>query len=91
MDKLCRRYGSQGQANQFRAELSARRRGRNETLQSLYQDISRLIALAYEGARSSHTDAFAIDAFLKALEDPELSIKIRELGASRFGRGVPAR
>ena len=30
-EKLCRRYGSQGQANQFRAELSARRRGRNET------------------------------------------------------------
>ena len=37
------------------------------------------MALSYTGPRSPHADIFAIEAFLTALEDDELAIKVREL------------
>lgn len=78
VDKLDKRYGSQGQGDSFRAELAKRYRGRNESLLNYFQDISRLIGLAYEGPRSSHTNLFAIEAFLKGLGNDEIAVKIRE-------------
>jgi len=36
------------------------------------------MALAYEGAKSHHTDLFAVEAFLVALNDYDLADKIRE-------------
>ena len=77
--KLERRFGSEGQANLYRAELNMRRREKGESLQSLSQDISRLVALSFAGPRSPHADILAIEAFLKALDDEEMAIKIREL------------
>jgi len=56
-------------------------RGPTESLLLLHQDILRLISLAYayEGPKSTHTNAFAVDAFLKALGNHEIANKIREL------------
>jgi len=44
---LKNRYGTQDQTECYRLELKARKRRKNESLQSLYNDICRLMALAY--------------------------------------------
>ena len=62
----------------FKNELRFRRRARGESLRKLAQDIQRLMALAYTGERSSLSEHIARDAFLSALDDPELELKVRE-------------
>ena len=79
MEKLERQYGSTGQSSMYRAELESRRRRKGESLVSLQQDIARLMVLAYPGARTKHFDAFAVDSFIKSLDDSGLRLKIREL------------
>ena len=49
-----------------------------EKLQKLAQDVQRLMALAYPGEKSALSEHIARDAFLSALDDPELELKIRE-------------
>jgi len=44
---LRNRFGNQNQTERFRAELKVRRRRPGETLQKLYQDVCKLMALAY--------------------------------------------
>ena len=41
------RFGNEMQVERFRAELQARKRKHNETLQSLYLDITRMVSLAH--------------------------------------------
>ena len=48
-------------------------------LLSFYQDISRLVSLAFEGPTSTHTDAFAVVVFIKGLDNCEVSMKIMKL------------
>ena len=72
------RFGSNGQTERFRAELKARRRRAGESLQSLYQDVCRLLALAYPGPSSCLLGIVGRDAFLDALNDPALRIRILE-------------
>jgi len=62
----------------FQNELRCRPRARNETLRELAQDVQRLMALAYPGERSSLSEHIARDAFLSALDDAELKLKVRE-------------
>ena len=50
---LRNRFGSQHQAERFRAELRARRRQKGESLQTVYQGVRRLIALAFPGESGS--------------------------------------
>jgi len=50
------KVGTQLQAERFKAELHARRRTPGETLQQLYQDICRLVTLAYPAAEASLTN-----------------------------------
>ena len=77
--KLLRtRFGSEGQPERFRAELKARRRQRGESLQNLYQDICRLVALAYPGPSSALLGIVGRDAFLEALDDQVLKVRILE-------------
>src|SRR3989454_919734 len=79
VSKLTQRNGSKGKSGQYRCELAARRREKGESLLSFFTAISGLISQAYEGPHSQHTDAFAVDAFLKGLNDADISLKIREL------------
>ena len=72
------RFGSKGQPERFRAELRARRRRSGESLQRLYQEICRLVALAYPGPSSSLLSIVGRDAFLDALNDPTLRVRILE-------------
>ena len=41
------RFGSENQAEGYRAELRSRERSKGESLQKLYQDMLRLMSLAY--------------------------------------------
>jgi len=44
------RFGNELQAERFRAELRARQHQPQESLQQLYLDVSKLVALAYPAA-----------------------------------------
>ena len=46
---LQNRFGSLNEEERYRSELKARRRRRGESLQSVYQDIRRIMALAFPG------------------------------------------
>ena len=72
------RFGNDNQAERFRAELRIRRRKRGESLQTLYQDICRLMTLAYPGPTSSLSEIVGRDAFLEALDDQQLRVRILE-------------
>ena len=76
--RLRQRYGSAEQREKFRHELRARRRKRDENLQELAQDVERLAALAYPDDPQATRDRLGVEAFIEALNDPELICKIRE-------------
>ena len=75
---LRNRFGNVNQAERFHAELRARRRRPGESLQQLYQDVSRLMSLAYPGPTSHLSNIVARDAFLEALGDNALRVRILE-------------
>lgn len=72
------RFGTDNQAERFRAELRARRRRKGEGLQSLYNDICRLVALAFPGSTNPTVQVVGRDAFLDALDDYQLRIRVLE-------------
>ena len=72
------RYGTANQCALYRTQLRYRRRGKNETLCELVQDIRRLVVLAYPGPMTETTESIAIDAFIEALGNVDLSLKVRE-------------
>lgn len=77
--KLKSRFGSVDHRERFACQLRSLRRGPGQTLQQLYNEIRRLLALAYpDAANSSLGEALARDSFLAALDDKELEIKIRD-------------
>jgi len=77
--KLLRnRFGTDNQAERYRAELRARKRQSNESFQSLYHDIARLMSLAYPGQTGELSEVVPRDAFLEALDEPQLRIRILE-------------
>jgi len=72
------RFGSINQAERFRAELRSRKRLPGESLQQLYQDICRLMALSYPGPSSELSDIVGRDCFVQALNNPKLQVRILE-------------
>jgi hypothetical protein len=52
--------------------------GKHESIRELAQDVQRLMVLAYPEERSRLSEHIARDAFLTALDDPEMELKIRE-------------
>jgi hypothetical protein len=78
IDLLRARFGNENQAERFRAELKARRRRKGESLQALYNEICRLLALAYPGPPSTIISLVGRDAFLDALDQPSLKLRILE-------------
>jgi len=78
-EKLRRRFGSDDQQEKFQAELRARRRRRGETLAKLYQNVRRLVTLAYPGeVMSSLCEQIAKDYFIASIGDRDFELKIRE-------------
>ena len=72
------RFGNELQSERFYAELRARRRQPREPLQQLYLDVSRLVTLAYPGKSAELCNHVAKEAFLEALGDPQLQLKVLE-------------
>ena len=72
------RFGSADQKEKFQTELGPHRRGREQSLQPLHADITRLMALAYPKDDSPLSSRIVRDYFLTALGDPKVEIKVRE-------------
>jgi predicted aspartyl protease len=75
---LRNRFGNEHQAERYRAELKMRRRRKGEKLQELYTDIRKLMAFAYRGPTSDLSEIVARDAFLDALNDQSLRVRVLE-------------
>ena len=74
---LQNRFGSEHQTERYRLELQSRRRQKGESIQSLYNDIRRLLALGWPGKTGdSVVEALGKDYFLAALSDPTLRIRV---------------
>ena len=78
VDVLRSRYGSANQASLYQTQLSTRRQKEGEDLSTLAQDIRRLLTLAYPGPGSVHRETIAIRAFIDAMRDKVLALKVRE-------------
>ena len=76
--KLRQRYGSLEQLESFRMELKQRKRRPGESLSSLLKDVRRLFTQAYPGPPNYMSELVAKDAFVDALDDRELMIKVCE-------------
>jgi len=73
---LRNRFGSLNQMERYRAELRGRRRKKGETVQNVYQDIKRLMALAFPSQSGEMYEVIARDAFLDSLSDPSLRVRV---------------
>src|SRR5688572_9392967 len=78
VERLRQRYGTEGQAETFRAQLYYRRQRPKENLSDLLHEIRRLVVLAYPVPSNETTQIIAKDSFLEAMRDRELSLKVRE-------------
>lgn len=78
MDMLKQRFGNLEQSNHYRNVLRMRRRAPRESLQALYHDISKLVMMAHPGARTDLGDQLAVEAFVDALNDSQLQLRIKD-------------
>jgi hypothetical protein len=88
INKLRDRFGEKGMEEKFKNELRCRRRPKGESIRELAQDVRRLMTLAYPGEQSSLSEHIARDAFLSALDEPDMELKIREREAADFDSAV---
>jgi len=77
VEKLEKRFSTKDKSSRYRSQLKGSRRQKNESLYNVYDDISRLVLLAYPGEQSVHRDVFGIEAFIKALDDYQLELYVR--------------
>jgi len=75
------RFGTQLQAESFRAKLHTRHRADGETLQDLYRDISRLIQLAHPGVGDKLVKYVyvGVESFVAALNYRDLECEVLKL------------
>jgi hypothetical protein len=79
VDKLKGRYGTAGQREKFAVELLAIRRKRNQSVAELHHDVRKLLVLAYPGYGNSELfEVIGRDHFLRALDNVELEMKLRD-------------
>jgi len=75
---LRKRFGNQDQRERFRAKLKAIHRRYGSTLQSVYSEVRRVMALAFPGEKGTLWEILARDTFLAALRDETLRQRILE-------------
>src|SRR6218665_606740 len=78
VERLRQRYGAEGQAETFRAQLYYRQQRAGESLSDLLHDIRRLVVLAYPVPSNETTEIVTRDAFLEAIQVKGLALKVRE-------------
>jgi hypothetical protein len=76
IETLRNRFGSHSQSERFRAVLRNRRRRKDESVQSVYNDIRRLLALAFPGKSGELYGIIGRDAFLESLADSALRNRV---------------
>ena len=74
---LKERFCPQGQVGLFRAQLRARGRRKDESLQQLASEIRRLVLKAYPDVSSEFREEMARDQFIEALDLPDVRIQVR--------------
>ena len=79
---LRRRFGRRRQPEVFRAQLKTRKRGKNEPLPVLAQDVESLVRGAYPMASEDTVDMLAKDCFVDALQDRQLQIHVKQAAPS---------
>src|SRR6267154_6153305 len=72
-------FGTKGLETQYESALRVRRRAKGEDLRSFYQEIHRLVLLAYPDFRGPLRDKLALEAFIEGLNDNDLALKVRNL------------
>ena len=75
---LQRCFSRRRQPEVFRAQLKNRRRGKDEALPILAQDVEALVRGAYLMASKDTVDMLAKDCFVDALQDRQLQIHIKQ-------------
>jgi hypothetical protein len=85
-ETLKQRFGDNQLASRYRAELRTRRRRKGESLQALYNDISRLVTLAHPGPPSDLKDRLAVEAFIDSLDDQWLEEKVADSEPASLGQ-----
>jgi len=73
---LRKRFGTMDQAEQYCNELQTRHRRDGEMVQELYNNICHLMSLVYPGPTTDLCNAVGRDAFLEALGNPSLRVRI---------------
>ena len=63
VEKLGDRFGGHGIEEKFQHELRCRRRGKQESIRELAQDVQKLMSLAHPGEKSSMAEHIARDTF----------------------------
>ena len=86
--KLRRIYGSDDHAEVYRSQFKIRHRKKGESLTNLAQEIRKLKVLAYPGSPNDTTEMVVRDAFLEALDDPELVVHIQAQKPSSLDSAV---
>src|SRR6218665_163693 len=76
--RLRARYGGSDQTALYQTQLNTRRQKDGEEIGSLVQDIRRLMILAYPGPTTTHSEIISTRAFIDALRNKELAMKVRE-------------
>ena len=75
---LQRRYGNSQQQEKFRLELKSRRRKPDEDIQSLAQEVERLVHRAYPRAPADLRETLSLDCFIDALDALQCRLRERE-------------
>jgi len=70
VELLQRRYGNSQQQEKFRLELKSRRRKPDEDIQSLAQEVERLVHRAYPRAPADLRETLSLDSFIDASSMP---------------------
>jgi len=87
---LQRRYGNSQQHEKFKLELKSRRRKPDEDIQSLAQEIERLVCHAYPRAPADLRETLSLGSFIDALDDPYLQCRLREREPFTLNEAVAA-
>ena len=82
VNDLIESFGTVGFEDQYESQLKTRRRLKGESLRSLYQDINRLVILAYPNQAGPIREKLAIDSFLCSLCDTDLELLVRNTQVS---------
>jgi len=85
LELLRHRFGHINQAERFRAEMSMRSRKPGESVQELYNEIRRLLALSFPGESGGLYDIIGRDAFLASLDDPAMRVKVLRVATKFYG------